>query len=89
MSLDQYLSAIIKQLSEMENYSQVEAVISRLAEPDIQQTFPRYRCIKALETKIENLSPFSVNSTQWSCFRYALICLRSISKEDYGNPGYI
>ncbi|WP_157766468.1 hypothetical protein [Pedobacter ginsengisoli] len=73
----------------MDNYSQVEALISRLADPGLQRAFPSNKCIKGLEAKIENLSPLLLNSTQWSCFRYALICLRSISKEHHGDPGYI
>lgn len=86
MLFEQHLSNILKQISESKNYAQVEALIVRLAEPRIHAPFQRHKCMKALEAKIETLSPLPLNSTQWSFFRYALICLRNISKEKDDQP---
>lgn len=82
MTLDKHVAAIIERISEMKNYEQVEAAISQWADVTIDSEFPHYNRIKALEEKLEDLSPLSVNSTQWSCLRYALVCLRTVAKEE-------
>lgn len=82
MPLNNHVSAILKKISEMKNYQEVEAVIAQLVDPAIKSEFPQDVRIKALEEKLEDLSPLSVNSTQWSCLRYALICLREMTKEE-------
>lgn len=82
MPLNNHVSAILQKISEMKNYQEVEVAINQLLDPAIQSEFPHYERIKALEEKLEDLSPLSVNSTQWSCLRYALICLREMTKEE-------
>nr|WP_162989028.1 hypothetical protein [Pedobacter schmidteae] len=79
MPLEQYLDNIIQQIGEMENYSQVETLISDLTDQKTKHTISAQDQFRILEAKIESLSPIPLNSTQWSCLRYALICLRSLS----------
>ncbi len=82
MTLDKHVFAILEKISEMKNYEQVETAISNWADPMTDSEFSQNERIKALQDKLEDLSPLSVNSTQWSCIRYALICLRSVAKEE-------
>ncbi|WP_342331259.1 hypothetical protein [Pedobacter sp. FW305-3-2-15-E-R2A2] len=81
MSLDKYISSILEQIRGTENYQQVDDVLVTSVDhfPDQQYVVSDY--LSGLEKRIEGLSPFELNSTQFSCFRYALICLRGLSKK--------
>ena len=78
---DNYLSSIIEKLKVAQTNEQVESIISTASNgikhagyTGMQQSF-----IAQLQLWIEKLSPLDWNSTQWACFRYALIYSRKYS----------
>jgi hypothetical protein len=69
MTTDEYASQIVEELKTAENYTEVEAIIEK-------NDFIIRRCLTKLQSILENLSPLLCTSTQWSCYRYAIIYLR-------------
>ena len=76
MTKEEMVDSLIHQISGMQNYSQVESVILDASRIAAVHGLPVSQCFSKLEITIEELSPMNLTSTQWSCFRYALICLR-------------
>ncbi|MDQ0110462.1 phosphoribosylaminoimidazole carboxylase (NCAIR synthetase) [Chitinophaga terrae (ex Kim and Jung 2007)] len=81
---DNYLSSVIEKLKMAQNNEQVESIISTAVNgikhagyTGMQKTF-----ISQLQLWIEELSPLDWNSTQWACFRYALIYSRKYSANE-------
>lgn len=75
---DSYLLSVTEKLKSAQNNEQVERIIStaingieRAGYPGMQKSF-----ILQLVRWIEHLSPLDWNSTQWACFRYALIYIK-------------
>jgi hypothetical protein len=81
MSLDKYISSILEQIRGTENYQQVDHVLNASVDGFSDQKYVVSDYLYGLEKRIEGTSPFELNSTQFSCFRYALICLRGFSKK--------
>ena len=79
MTLENYVSSILDQIGEAQNYPQVETIIVSSVNQLKDEKCVVHDYIDGLEKKIENLSPLTLNSTQFSCFRYALIYLRNFS----------
>jgi len=74
MVLKEYVSLTKQKLEDAQNYGQVDSIINESVvrisnEGSIKEYF------SALEKNLEQLSPLDCNSTQWSCFRYAILCL--------------
>ncbi|MEJ2903521.1 hypothetical protein WAE58_13840 [Pedobacter panaciterrae] len=76
MTINEMVDSLIYQISSMQNYAQVESVILDISRIAAVHGLPVSQCFSKLEITIEELSPMDLTSTQWSCFRYALICLR-------------
>ncbi|MDR6782773.1 hypothetical protein ABIE26_000740 [Pedobacter africanus] len=76
MSHHQELQTILNQISEAKTYYQVDILINSLT---TLKTAPAIQTLAKLENELENLSPLTVTSGQWSSLRYALICLRKIN----------
>jgi phage-related protein len=76
MTKEEMIDSLIQQISSMQNYAQVESLILDVSRIAAVHGFPVSQCFSKLEITIEELSPMNLTSTQWSCFRYALICLR-------------
>ncbi|NLR77995.1 hypothetical protein [Chitinophaga eiseniae] len=78
---DSYLLSVTEKLKLAQNNEQVELIIStafngiaHAGYQGIQKTF-----ISQLQIWLERLSPLDWNSTQWACFRYALIYIKKPS----------
>jgi hypothetical protein len=69
MTTDEYASQIVEELKTAENYTEVEAIIEK-------NEFIIPGCLTKLQSILESLSPLLCTSTQWSCYRYAIIYLR-------------
>jgi len=76
MTIDELVDSLVYQISGLQNYGQVEASILDISRIATVSGLPVSQCFTKLEIAIEELSPIDLTSTQWSCFRYALICLR-------------
>ena len=76
ITLDELVDSLVYQIAGLLNYEQVEALILDISRIATVRDLPVSQCFSKLEIAIEELSPMDLNSTQWSCFRYALICLR-------------
>ncbi|MNJ98997.1 hypothetical protein D3C87_167680 [compost metagenome] len=77
MTLENYASAVLKQLAEAQDYPQVERIITDSVSQLTNEKYPFSEYVNELEKKIENLSPLILNSTQFSCYRYALVYLHN------------
>ncbi|MFF5380861.1 hypothetical protein [Pedobacter suwonensis] len=77
MHLENYTSSVLRQLGDAKTYFQVEVVITDFVELLCKEKYPVVDYLGELETKIEKLSPLHLSSTQFSCYRYALLYLRS------------
>nr|WP_295866286.1 hypothetical protein [uncultured Chitinophaga sp.] len=67
MVIDRRISEIIEALKQAEDKQQVTQIVSGITHDD--------RAAQ-LQSWLETQSPLEWDSTQWSSFRYALICLR-------------
>ncbi|WP_157766340.1 hypothetical protein [Pedobacter ginsengisoli] len=76
ITIDELVDSLVYQIAGLQNYEQVEALILDISRIATVRVLPVSQCFSKLEIAIEGLSPIDLNSTQWSCFRYALICLR-------------
>ncbi|MGY0036480.1 hypothetical protein [Pedobacter sp. NJ-S-72] len=70
---------MLDQIGKAQDYPQVETIILSSVDQLKGENYVVHDYIDGLEKKIENLSPLTLNSTQFSCFRYALIYLRNFS----------
>lgn len=77
MTLENYASSVSYQLGEAQDYPQVERIITESVSKLTNKKHPVNEYMDELEKKIESLSPIILNSTQFSCYRYALVYLRS------------
>lgn len=77
MTLENYASSVLKQLGEAQDYQQVETIITDSVSLLLNKKHPVNEYVNELEKKIEKLSPLILNSTQFSCYRYALVYLRN------------
>jgi len=77
MTLENYTSSLLYQLGEAQDYPQVELIITDSVSQLTNKKHPMNDYLDELEKKIENLSPIILSSTQFSCYRYALVYLRS------------
>ncbi|NLR60381.1 hypothetical protein HGH93_19880 [Chitinophaga polysaccharea] len=75
---DSYLLSVTEKLKLAQNNEQVERIISTAINgiehagyQGMQKSFS-----SQLQLWIERLSPLDWNSTQWACFRYALIYIK-------------
>lgn len=77
MTLENYASSVLKQLAEAQDYPQVERIITDAVSLLTNEKYPVSEYVNELEKKIESLSPLVLNSTQFSCYRYALVYLHN------------
>lgn len=77
MTLENHASSVLCKIGQAQNYQQVETIISSSMDGLSETLFPEKEFANELEKEIECLSPIALNSTQFSCFRYALIYLRN------------
>lgn len=77
MTLENYASSVLKQLAEAQNYPQVETIITDAVGQLANKSHPVIEYVNELERKIEDLSPLVLSSTQFSCYRYALVYLHN------------
>lgn len=74
MMLKEYVSFTKLKLEKAQNYGQVDSIINESVERiSDERSIEEY--FSALEKNLEQLSPLECDSTQWSCFRYAILCL--------------
>lgn len=76
ITIDEMIDSLIHQIGGLQNYAQVESIMLNISRIATVNNLPVSQCFSKLEVAIEELSPMDLTSTQWSCFRYALICLR-------------
>lgn len=76
MSQTQEIQTILKQIAETKTYYQVDNIINSLL---ASKKTSEIQIFIQLENKLENLSPLTLTSGEWSSLRYALICLRKIN----------
>ena len=78
MSTEKYSSWVIGKLEVAVNHNQVEDILSTaITDITLEGDAGMIRSfLSQLQAQIEELSPLDWNSTQWGCFRYALIYLR-------------
>lgn len=81
MNLNKYITSILEEIRGTENYQQVDAVLIASVDRLQGEKYEMARYFVDLEKSIEDLSPLELSSTQFSCFRYALIFLRRLAKE--------
>lgn len=81
MALDHYISSILEQLKGAENYEQVDQVLAASFQQLAMKKYLATNYITGMKKSLEETSPLKLSSTQFSCFRYALISLRKISKD--------
>lgn len=67
MITEKHISTTIEALKQATDKQQVMQIISGITQDDMAAQ---------LQTWLERQSPLEWDSTQWSSFRYALICLR-------------
>lgn len=77
MTLENYASSVLTQLGDAQDYPQVETIIIDSISLLSNEKHSVTDYVNELEKKIENLSPLVLNSTQFSCYRYALVYLRN------------
>lgn len=77
MTLENYASSVLKQLGDAHDYPQVERIIIDSVAQLTDKKYPVNEYMNELEKEIECLSPLILNSTQFSCYRYALLYLRN------------
>lgn len=77
MTLENYASSVLKQLGEAKDYPQVKTIITDSVGQLTNKKHSVDEYMNELERKIENLSPLTLSSTQFSCYRYALVYLRN------------
>ncbi|WP_316839348.1 hypothetical protein [Pedobacter gandavensis] len=77
MTLENYASSVLKQLAEAQNYPQVETIITDAVDQLANKSHPIIEYLNELERKIQDLSPLLLSSTQFSCYRYALVYLHN------------
>jgi hypothetical protein len=77
MTLENYASSVLAQLGDAQDYPQVETIITDSVSLASNEKHPVSDYVNGLEKKIEDLSPLVLNSTQFSCYRYALVYLRN------------
>lgn len=74
MVLKEYVSFTKLKLEKAQNYGQVDSIINESIERiSNKRSVKEY--FSELEKNLEQLSPLECSSTQWSCFRYAILCL--------------
>ena len=77
MALEKFVSSVITQINEAQDYKQVDSIITVSINSLKEKKYILGEYVDLLETEIEKLSPILLNSTQFSCFRYAMISLRN------------
>ncbi|MGO4289523.1 hypothetical protein [Chitinophaga sp. RAB17] len=75
MTTDEHALLIVAQLGTAKDYTQADQILSA-AEKNHQLLFKDI--LTSLQEKIENLSPLDCNSSQWSIYRYTLMCIHSM-----------
>jgi len=79
--MKEYISNLEEQLKRAQNYQQVAALINS-AVLRLSEAFQLLEFKDEFINRLEGLSPFDYDSTQWSCFRYALVLLRQIQPKE-------
>ncbi|SFD62987.1 hypothetical protein SAMN05518672_102693 [Chitinophaga sp. CF118] len=82
MTMDEYVIMIIGQIQAAKGNVEVEKVIQVSIENMIEKKkngFIIQRWLDKLRIAIEEISPLKCSSDQWSCYRFALICIRGAS----------
>ncbi|QNK61014.1 hypothetical protein H7F33_10470 [Pedobacter sp. PAMC26386] len=77
MTLENHITSVLDQIGTAKDYPQVETIIVNSVDQLKDKKYIVQEYVDELEKKIENLSPIDLNSTQFSCFRYALIYLHN------------
>ncbi|MFX1704497.1 hypothetical protein PV783_11115 [Chitinophaga sp. CC14] len=82
MTIDKYVTTIIEQIRVAKNNAEVKDVIqvsvNNMREKK-KNGFIVQRCLNKLEAALEGIPPLECSSEQWSCYRFALICIRDTS----------
>jgi hypothetical protein len=80
MVIKEYISLSLAQLEKAIDYGKVDEIINAslnaLQSPDATMGF-----LVELEDNLELVSPLDCTSTQWSCYRYAMIRLHELIKQ--------
>jgi 5-methylcytosine-specific restriction endonuclease McrBC regulatory subunit McrC len=82
MTIDEYVTTIIEQIQVAKDNAEVEEVIqvsiTNMTEKK-KNGFIVQRCLNKLQIALEEIPPLTCSSEQWSCYRFALICIRTAS----------
>jgi len=80
MVIKEYVSLSLAQLEKAIDYGKVDEIINAslnaLQSPNTTMEF-----LVELEDNLEQVSPLSCTSAQWSCYRYAMIRLHELIKQ--------
>lgn len=82
MTMDEYVTTIIEEILVAKNNAEVEKIIqvsiTNMTEKK-KNGFIIQRCLDKLQTALAEIPALKCNSEQWSCCRFALICIRAAS----------
>lgn len=82
MTMDEYVTTIIEQIQVAKNNTEVEKVIqvsiTNMTEKK-KNGFIIQRCLDKLQVALAEIPALNCSSEQWSCYRFALICIRNAS----------
>lgn len=82
MTMDEYVIQITEQIKLAKDNTEVEKVIqvsiANMTERE-KSRFVLQQYLDKLRVAIEDISPLKCSSDQWSCYRFALICIMDAS----------
>jgi hypothetical protein len=82
MTMDEYVTTIIEQIQVAKGNAEVKKIIqvsiTNMTEKK-KNGFIIQRCLDKLQIALGEISPLTCSSEQWSCYRFALICIRNSS----------
>lgn len=79
MVIKEYVSLSMAQLQKAVDYGKVDEIINASIE-GLHASAATIEFLVALEDDLELVSPLACTSTQWSCYRYAMIRLHELIK---------
>jgi hypothetical protein len=82
MTVDENVTKVSEQIKVAKDNAEVEMIIqvsiAGMKERD-KNEFVLQQYLDKLRIKIGGISPLNCSSNQWSCYRFALICIRNAS----------
>jgi len=80
MVIKEYVSLSLAELKKAVDYGRVDEIIDASIK-GLHSSDATIEFLILMEDKLELVSPLSCTSVQWSCYRYAMIRLRELIKQ--------